>query len=618
MTIDNLRFDSYNLLIFVAIFIALAAIFSFGMGNVSAATPGDTIYVNSSGGNDYNNGSSWLYAKQSIGKAVGAVNNNGTIYLANGQYSGTGNTAIIISQNMIINGESQNNTIINGSQSGQSIFMIENGVNVTINDLSLKNNMENNGVIDNEGGNLTLNNITFTNNRAFFESYAGTIFSYGTLTINNSTFANNTADSEEGGNIDNSGTLIISNSTFTNNNNVVGGTIYNYNNATVNSCNFINNTSDDGGAIDNNGGTLTVSSSTFLNNSAYYGGAVFNYEGIVNIHFSRITGNIGSETTGHTIYNSGGTVNASLNWWGSNSGPSTTDLYGTVTTGPWLVLTVNSSPNFILNNGTSTITADLLHDSNGTVYDPNNGHVPDGIPITFITTLGSIISPLNTTNGALQSTLNIGSNLFGNPNILVSLDNQTVITQVLLINNIPTTASANLKSGLYNSILSLVLSMNKPGTIYYTTDGSTPTFNSNRYTSNLILSKTTTLKFFGMDLAGNTSPVYTYNYIIDTIPPKVISTNPKNLSTNISRTATITIKFSETFKTSTNWSKIYVKDLNTGKLITISKIITGSTLTIKTDTKSADNWYQIYIPGAAVKDNAGNNNTLTTFKYKTN
>jgi hypothetical protein len=126
------------------------------------------------------------------------------------------------------------------------------------------------------------------------------------------------------------------------------------------------------------------------------------------------------------------------------------------------------------------------------------------------------------------------------------------------------------------------------------------------------------VKFFAIDLSGNTSPIYTYNYKIDTIPPKVLPTSPKNLSTNISRTATITLKFSETFKTSTNWSKIYLKDLNTGKISKISKIITESTLTIKTGTKLADHWYQVYILAAAVKYNAGNNNTaITTFKYKT-
>jgi hypothetical protein len=121
-----------------------------------------------------------------------------------------------------------------------------------------------------------------------------------------------------------------------------------------------------------------------------------------------------------------------------------------------------------------------------------------------------------------------------------------------------------------------------------------------------------------LDLTGNQSPVYTQIYTIDKIPPKVLSTTPKNLAQGISRTATITLKLSENITTGTNWSKIYVKDLTTGKIITIDKIISGSTLTIKTSAKSAYHWYQIYIPAAAVKDNAGNNNTITTFKYKTN
>jgi hypothetical protein len=39
LAINNSRFDSYNLLIFVTILIALAVVFSFGMGNVAAANP---------------------------------------------------------------------------------------------------------------------------------------------------------------------------------------------------------------------------------------------------------------------------------------------------------------------------------------------------------------------------------------------------------------------------------------------------------------------------------------------------------------------------------------------------------------------------------------------------
>ena len=138
--------------------------------------------------------------------------------------------------------------------------------------------------------------------------------------------------------------------------------------------------------------------------------------------------------------------------------------------------------------------------------------------------------------------------------------------------------------------------MSKNGTIYYTTNGVIPTTSSNKYTGPIVITVTTNLKFIAVDLAGNKSPTYTQTYTIDKIPPKVLSTSPKNLAKGISRTATITLKFSENIKTSTNWSKIYIKDLNTGKIIAISKSISKNTLTIKTGKKSANHWYKIYIP----------------------
>ena len=94
-------------------------------------------------------------------------------------------------------------------------------------------------------------------------------------------------------------------------------------------------------------------------------------------------------------------------------------------------------------------------------------------------------------------------------------------------------------------------------------------------TGPIVITSTTNLKFIAVNSSNSTSTVYTKTYTIDKIPPKVISTSPKNLAKNISRTATITLKFNENIKTSTYWSKIYVKNLNTGKIIAINKIISG-------------------------------------------
>ena len=105
----------------------------------------------------------------------------------------------------------------------------------------------------------------------------------------------------------------------------------------------------------------------------------------------------------------------------------------------------------------------------------------------------------------------------------------------------------------------------------------------------------------------------------DNIAPKITSSSPKNGATGFSTTATITIKFSENIKTSVNWSKIYIKNLNTGKTAVISKSINGNTLSIKMALKRYSyNQYQIYIPASSVKDSAGNNLvTGYTLKFKT-
>ena len=107
--------------------------------------------------------------------------------------------------------------------------------------------------------------------------------------------------------------------------------------------------------------------------------------------------------------------------------------------------------------------------------------------------------------------------------------------------------------------------------------------------------------------------------IIDKVPPKVSSTNPKNNVVGFSRTITISVKFNENIKASTYWSKIYVKNLSTGKIVSISKSISGNTLYLKMSSKRyAYTGYQVYIPKAALKDNFNNNLAAAyTFKFKT-
>ncbi len=85
---------------------------------------------------------------------------------------------------------------------------------------------------------------------------------------------------------------------------------------------------------------------------------------------------------------------------------------------------------------------------------------------------------------------------------------------VILPNTTPPTVTASPPGGSYSSAQSVTLTANEPATIYYTTNGSTPTTSSPVYSSPISISTTTTLKFFGRDAAGNSSPVSTQVYTI--------------------------------------------------------------------------------------------------------
>ncbi|WP_231687997.1 extracellular catalytic domain type 1 short-chain-length polyhydroxyalkanoate depolymerase [Bacillus sp. FJAT-18017] len=88
----------------------------------------------------------------------------------------------------------------------------------------------------------------------------------------------------------------------------------------------------------------------------------------------------------------------------------------------------------------------------------------------------------------------------------------------------PPVTAATPKGGNYSSAVTVELKANESATTYYTTDGSTPTKSSNKYTAPISISTSTTLKFFSEDAAGNVEQVintetYTISGVKDTIPP---------------------------------------------------------------------------------------------------
>ena len=192
-------------------------------------------------------------------------------------------------------------------------------------------------------------------------------------------------------------------------------------------------------------------------------------------------------------------------------------------------------------------------------------------------------------------------------------------TNNCVVDNTAPTATATPTGSTSNTSKTVTLKMSESGIIYYTLNGTNPTTSSSKYSAPLSITSTKTLRYIAVDLAGNKSPIYSQTYTIDKTAPKVLLTSPVNNANGVSLTSSINIKFSENIVAGTNYSKIYVKNLTTGKISAISKTISGNTLTIQmTKSRLHGNTYQVYIPAGAIKDKYGNiTTTAYTFKFKT-
>ena len=295
-----------KLIILPILVIGLAIIFSFNIQSVAAADS-STIYVNSSGNDNYN-GQYVDYVggvngpKKTIKNAVNTVNDGGTVNIANGVYY---ESSIDITKNMNIIGQSPDNTVIDAQHHGASIFVIQNNINLKIENLSFANGTNTNGgAISNSAGTLTISGCKFYNNHAdsggaIYNGNSGTdsltycSFSYNsasscggaiynrvaTLNLNNNNFVKNTATANNGGAIYNiEGNINIDKNSFSYNTAVVGGAIYsNSNTVSLDNSGFSSNNAGNGGAIFSSTGNLNVLNTNFSRNGAYSGagGAIF-------------------------------------------------------------------------------------------------------------------------------------------------------------------------------------------------------------------------------------------------------------------------------------------------------------------------------------------------------
>ena len=401
-------------------FISSASASSASATSNSAAT----IYVNGSNGADTNDGSSWATAKLTIANATETVDPNGIVKIADGQYTGTGNTNIPLTKNMTIIGESQNGTIINGTGTNW-VFNIQSGVTVTICNLTLTDGYATDygGAIYNQG-NLTVTNCTFNQNQALL---GGAIYNDGIVTISGSTFTANTAF--WGGALWNANLLTVTGCTFTDNHATnSGGAIYNDGSVTISRSTFTVNTAQWGGALWN-ANLLTVTGSIFTDNHADYGGAIRNCDGTANVNFNRFYNN-----TGDVISYLSGSVNAENNWWGTNNPDWSKFLSGVTSPTKWVVLTINATPDVLCVGETSTVTANLNYNNLGENLLETYGNSIPTVEVLFdvdslgtLTTYSGIIS-----NGNNATTTFTAGQMPGTSAVNATVDNATADENIVI------------------------------------------------------------------------------------------------------------------------------------------------------------------------------------------
>ena len=126
-------------LLFISLVLLFGLVFS---GAVSAAD----VYVNTTG-NDATGTGTINNPYLSVSKGVSKVSNGGTVYIADGVYSGANNRGITINKNMTIRGQSEAGTIID-AQKLNRIFTIQTSYTVNMFNLTLRNgNVTNLGVV---------------------------------------------------------------------------------------------------------------------------------------------------------------------------------------------------------------------------------------------------------------------------------------------------------------------------------------------------------------------------------------------------------------------------------------------------------------------------------------
>jgi len=175
-------------------------------------------------------------------------------------------------------------------------------------------------------------------------------------------------------------------------------------------------------------------------------GVILDYNGNV-AHFNQIIATTAFRLQGEC------TIDALYNWYGSNNGPTLSQLPDAAYTyyNPWLIMIVSASPTTLYTGGISNVYADFTHDS---TYDPNNpaasyhdpslGHFPDNVGVYITSTggeVGSLFNTVYTINGIatafFRATLGPGTGAAAG-----SLDNQDPLSVSITVLPAPIVSAA--------------------------------------------------------------------------------------------------------------------------------------------------------------------------------
>ncbi len=254
----------------------------------------NSIYISTDGSDESGDGSQ-KKPYQSLNHGVEKSDNDSTIYLSEGIFSGAKNQNITVDKSLTIIGTKDKTTI--DGENCSNIFIMNSNAKLTLIGLCLTNayrdgnQTDNGGAIINEGGQLTLINCTIKNsygnynggavynnlgrltiiNSSFINNsaiqYGGCLYTLGYTTIENSYFSENSILAEKGvgGAIAAGGTITIKDTEFNTNHAIYSAaTLLSLGNATIDNCKFIyQKTNYTGGAISNHG-------DMFINNSYFY------------------------------------------------------------------------------------------------------------------------------------------------------------------------------------------------------------------------------------------------------------------------------------------------------------------------------------------------------------